>query len=200
MNTTLILFAQSHSANQFWGFKLSPAHYQVLNPLLILILGMQLPKLYQRFPRFSIPYQFASGTLLAGLALLLLAVAPSVQQDGMISPWFIALTYVLISLAELSVSAIGLSMIGLYCDPKNLGFAMGIWYLAGSLSNTISGRIAQWVAGPADSPHALQSLMHYQIYYRHIGLIACLMGALMLFGAYLLHARFEKIGRGSLIV
>ena len=66
----------------------------------------------------------ASGTILASIALLLLGCAPA-SSAGMVNAGYIASTYVLITLAELWVSAIGLSMIGLYCDKKMLGFAMG---------------------------------------------------------------------------
>ena len=192
MNTTLILFALNNSTNQLCGLTLSPAHYQVLNPLLIIILGLQLPRFYKRFPRFSIPYQFACGTLLSGIALLTLALAPSMHQDGMISAYVIAFTYILISLAELWVSAIGLSMIGLYCDQKTLGFAMGIWYLACSLSNTISGRISQWVAIPEGTTNPIHSLAMYQHYYQHMSIAACLIAGVMVFIAYQLHARLDK--------
>jgi POT family proton-dependent oligopeptide transporter len=192
MSTTLILFALKNSTNQLLGLTLSPAHYQALNPLLIIFLGLQLPRFYKRFPRFSIPYQFACGTLLSGIALLTLACAPSVNNDGMISAYVIAFTYILISLAELWVSAIGLSMIGLYCDQRTLGFAMGIWYLACSLSNTISGHVAQWVAIPEGNTNPIQSLPIYQHYYQHMSLVACVLGGVMLLIAYGLHAQLDK--------
>ncbi len=194
MNSTLVLLAQSNSNAQMFGFAVSPAQYQLLNPLLIIALGLQLPRLYRMFPRFSIPYQFACGTLLAGVALLTLACAATYADHGMINGNFIALTYVLITLAELWVSAIGLSMIGLYCDNQALGFAMGAWYLGCSLSNTFSGRIAQWVAIPDNITAPIQRLAIYQHYYQNMGSVACLLGGLMLFVAYYLHRIVKKRG------
>ena len=191
MNTTLILFAQKNSFTHIFGFLVSPAHYQLLNPLLIIVLGLQLPRFYQKFPRFSIPYQFASGTLLASTALLILAYAPS-YGNGMVASPFIALTYVFITLAELWVSAIGLSMIGLYCDTKTLGFAMGTWYLGCSLSSAFSGRIAQWVSIPDNITSAIQSLVIYQTYYRNMGLMAGVLALFMLFIAYQLHQKYDN--------
>jgi POT family proton-dependent oligopeptide transporter len=192
MNTTLVLFAQQNSNAHFFGMKLSPAHYQMINPLLIIALGLQLPRFYQKFPRFSIPYQFACGALLAGIALLVLAYAPTENQDGMVSGFFIAITYLLITLAELWVSAIGLSMIGLYCNNQALGFAMGAWYLGCSLSSAISGRIAHWVALPATVTSPQQSLTIYQNYYEYMGLTACALGGLMLIIAYGLHRVLKR--------
>ena len=194
MSTTLILFAQYNSDSHLFGFLISPAQYQILNPILIIALGMQLPRFYQKFPGFSIPYQFACGTLLAGSALLIMAYAAMHANQGLVNGNYIALTYILISLAELWVSAIGLSMIGLYCDNKALAFAMGVWYLACSLSNALSGRLAGWVAIPENTTSPLQSLPIYQQYYLAIGLVACVLGAVMLLFARYVHHTFNKRG------
>ena len=179
MNSTLILFAKNNSNLQLLGFTVSPAHYQMLNPLLIIILGLQLPRFYKRFPRFTIPYQFACGTLLAGGALLLMAFAATVSTNGVVNGNYIGLTYILITLAELWVSAVGLSMIGLYCDDKSLAFAMGVWYLACSLSNTISGKLAAFVDIPKEITSPVQSLSIYQHYYFVMGCWAIVLGGVM---------------------
>ena len=192
MNSTLVLFAKNNSDTHLFGFMISPAQYQMLNPILIIALGLQLPRFYQKFPRFSIPYQFACGTLLAGLALLVMAYAAMHANQGMINGNYIALTYILISLAELWVSAIGLSMIGLYCEPQALAFAMGVWYLACSLSNALSGRLAGWVAIPENITSPTESLPIYQHYYLTMGLVAFLLGIMMLFCARLLHQSLQK--------
>ena len=192
MNSTLILFAQSNSDFNLFGFTVSPAQYQLLNPLLIICLGLLLPKFYRSFPRFSIPYQFASGTLLAGLALLLMNYAASHAHQGIVNGNYIAWTYILITLGELWVSAIGLSMIGLYCDQKGLAFAMGVWLLGNSLSNTISGRIAAWVAIP-EGLLATESLPIYQNYYLTLGFVTCLLGLVMVcIARYLQNFMFKK--------
>lgn len=194
MNSTLVLFAQNNSDSHLLGWVVSPAQYQMLNPILIILLGLQLPRFYRMFPRFSIPYQFACGTLLAGVALLLLACSAHFTHNGIINGNFIAVTYVLISLAELWVSAIGLSMIGLYCDAQTMGFAMGAWYLGCSLSNILSGQLARWVAIPKYVTSPIESLDIYQHYYLQMGLFACFFGVMMVFVAYFLHQHAIKQG------
>jgi len=184
MNSTLVLFAENNSNHNFFGMSISAAQYQMLNPLLILIIGSQLPRFYRYFSRFTIPYQFAAGTMLAGLALLVMAFAASRATDGIVEGNYIALTYILISIAELWVSAIGLSMIGLYCDSRAIAFAMGVWYLASSMSNAISGRVAAWVAIPDTITSAVESLPYYQSYYLMMGVVALSIGVLMLALAY----------------
>lgn len=193
MNSTLIIFAKTNSNLQLLGFTVSPAHYQLLNPLLIIALGLQLPRFYRYFPRFTIPWQFASGTALAGLALLLMAFAASISTTGIVNGNYIGLTYVLITLAELWVSAIGLSMIGLYCDNQKLAFAMGVWYLACSLSNAVSGRLAEFAVVPEHTP-ALQSLAIYQRYYLILGSSAVFIAIIMGVIALIIQRRLSKKG------
>ncbi len=192
MNSTLIIFASNNSDTHLLGFIVKPAQYQMLNPLLIIILGLQMPKFYQIFPKFSIPYQFASGTLLAGISLLILVLGTYFAKAGIVNGNYIALTYGFITIAELWVSAIGLSMIGLYCEPQELAFAMGVWYLACSLSSAISGRIASFVAIPETITSPINSLFIYQRYYLLLGLIACICSVFMFLFAKQLHRSFSQ--------
>lgn len=194
MNSTLVIFAQNNSNRDLLGWLISPAQYQMLNPLLIILLGLQLPRFYQKFPRFTIPYQFACGSFLAGIALLIMAFAATQAHHGIVEGNYIALTYIFITLAELWVSAIGLSMIGLYCDSHALGFAMGVWYLACSLSSSLSGRLAGWVAIPETMTDPAQSLPIYQYYYLYLGAAACCLGLIMLIIARYLQRVFKKLG------
>jgi len=194
MNSTVILFALNNSDHNLLGLTVSAAQYQMLNPLLILLIGSQLPRFYRYFPRFTIPYQFASGTMLAGTALLLMAFAAHMATDGIVNGNYIALTYILVTIAELWVSAIGLSMIGLYCDGRAIAFAMGVWYLASSMSNAISGRIAGWVAIPNDIKSPVDSLPYYKNYYLIMGISALGIGLLMGILAYFLQKNMKKRG------
>lgn len=198
MNSTLVLFSDKNSDHLFFRLTISPAQYQMINPLLILIIGSQLPRFYRYFSHFTIPYQFAAGTLLSGFALLILAFATTKAELGIVNGNYIALTYVLISIAELWVSAIGLSMIGLYCDSATLAFAMGVWYLACSMSNAISGRIAGFVAIPESIQSAADSLPFYQHYYLIMGVSAFLLGIVMSFVAHFLQKRMKT--RGIILV
>lgn len=193
-NSTLVLFASFNTDLKFLWFTMSPAQYQMLNPLLILIIGAQLPRFYQRFHGFSIPYQFASGTILSGIALLMMAFAATRAVDGIVNGNYLALTYILITIAELWVSAIGLSMIGLYCDSKTMAFAMGAWYLGSSMSNVISGRIAALVALPNTVQNATESLPIYQSYYFNIGMVALILGSLMLGVSHVLIKTMKRRG------
>lgn len=192
MNTTLVLFAKNNSDLNFLGFHVSPAHYQMINPAMIIGLSLGLPKFYERFRHFTIPFQFASGTILGGVALLLMYFACQFAQDGLINGNFIVLTYVCLSLAELWVSAVGLSMIGLYCCHTMIAFAMGVWYLSNSLSYVISGQVAQWVALPSEGISKTEALQVYRDYYFDMGLTALLLGFIMFCFAIILKRKMGE--------
>lgn len=80
------------------------------------------------------------------MGLFIMYYGFSVANDGVISGNYTTLSYVLISISELFVSAIGLSMIGIYCDSKTIGFAMGAWYISSSMANSITGLLNQVVS------------------------------------------------------
>ncbi len=192
MNTTLVLFAKNNSNLRLLWFHVLPAHYQVINPIIIIIASFILPGFYKRFPNFSIPYQFASGTMLGGLGLIVMYIGCSHAAKGLVDGNFIVLTDVLLTIAELWVSAIGLSMIGLYCSHQMIAFAMGVWYLASSLSYIISGQVAQFVALPHEGMSPIKSLMIYQSYYLQMGVAAFLLGIFMLIGAALISNKMSR--------
>lgn len=192
MNTTLVLFAQNNSNLNLLGLTVSPANYQLINPLCIIVMSFLLPAFYKKFHQFSIPYQFAAGIALSGVGLLVMWFACLMAHQGLINGNYLVLTYVLITIAELWVSAIGLSMIGLYCDHQMINFSMGAWYLSSSLSNILSGLLARFVALPEEGLQPIMSLPIYQKYYLTMGGAALLISVAMLFIAIMGHCYFKK--------
>ncbi|MED7788811.1 oligopeptide:H+ symporter [Francisella sp. 19X1-34] len=181
MNSTLILLAKNNSNLNLLGLTIKPASYNLINSIVIILGGMLLIRIYPRMPRFYIPYQFAVGVLLSAISLLVLYYAFLNTSTGIINGNYIGLTYVLLSIAELFVSAVGLSMIGIYCDPKTMGFAMGAWYIAASLSNSITGLLNQVVALPKDGVSVLTSAKIYQNYFLDIGTTILVIGIVICF-------------------
>ncbi|MED7818987.1 MULTISPECIES: peptide MFS transporter [unclassified Francisella] len=181
MGSTLILLAKNNSDLNLLGLTVKPASYNLINPIIIIFGGMALIKIYPLIPRFYIPYQFAVGVLLSAISLLVLYYAFLNTSIGIINGNYIGLTFVLLSIAELFVSAVGLSMIGIYCDSKTMGFAMGAWYIACSLSNSITGLVNQVVALPKDGVSTLASATIYQNYFLNMGATVLVIGIFICF-------------------
>jgi POT family proton-dependent oligopeptide transporter len=181
MGSTLILLAKNNSDLNLLGLTVKPASYNLINPIIIIFGGMALIKIYPLIPRFYIPYQFAVGVLLSAISLLVLYYAFLNTSTGVINGNYIGLTFVLLSIAELFVSAVGLSMIGIYCDSKTMGFAMGAWYIACSLSNSITGLVNQVVALPKDGVSTFASATIYQNYFLNMGTTILVIGIIICF-------------------
>ncbi|KLV35042.1 IraAB [Piscirickettsia salmonis] len=192
MNSTLVVFAAHNSDLHMFGLKVAAANFQVVNPVAIIIMGLLLPKFYRRFPGFNIPYQFAAGVMLAGAALLVMWYGCAHAHQSIVSGNYLVLAYFLMTVAELFVSAIGLSMIGLYCDMRMISFAMGAWYLACAMSNVISGQLAQLVALPAEKATALGGIGLYTQYYLAMGGITLLIGFVMFVVAIMIKKYMEN--------
>jgi len=85
-------------------------------------------------------------------------------------------------------------MIGLYCSHQMIAFAMGVWYLASSLSNIISSQLAQFVALPEKGISPMQALNIYKHYYFDLGMVAVVIGMFMWLMAILLSKRMQRLG------
>ncbi|MCL9780186.1 oligopeptide:H+ symporter [Vibrio sp. S4M6] len=181
MATTMVMFIKNNTDLKILGVKLEAAQFQMINPIIILAVGSLLPRFYRKFKGFTIPYQFSVGVILAGLAILVLWLgAESGYATGISSGNYVALSYLLITIAELFVSAVGLSMIGLYCHPRMIAFAMGAWYLASSMSNLISGQLGKLVA-VAHGTDKLSSIHNYGDYFLNMSLVAFVTGVALWF-------------------
>ena len=165
----------------------------MINPFIILLVGSALPKFYAKYKHFTIPYQFSVGVILAGVSMITLWFgAEQAYGSGIVNANYVGLSYLLVTIAELFVSAVGLSMIGLYCHPKMIAFAMGAWYLASSMSNLISGQLGELVAVPKGSIDKISSLHAYANYFLDMGMVAILVGIALCFVMYTLQTSLSK--------
>lgn len=192
MESTLIMAAKNNSDLLMFGFSVNAANYQMVNPILIIFGGMALIRIYPMLPRFYIPYQFAVGVLLAAAGLFMMYYGFDSTTNGVISGNYITLSYVLISISELFVSAIGLSMIGIYCDGKTMGFAMGAWYISASMANSITGLLNQVVALPKNGASTIESASVYKEYFFNTSVTVMYIGLLVLVLAYFIIKFMKK--------
>lgn len=95
----------------------------------------------------STPVKFGLGILQAGLgfgALVLGAQFPN--EAGQVAAIWLVLAYLLHTMGELCLSPVGLSAVTKLAVPKVVGAAMGTWFLATALSETLATRLSKWAA------------------------------------------------------
>lgn len=127
--------------------------FQSANPLFILLFAplfaMLWPKLDLKNINPSIPRKFALGLIQVALGfyVLVFAVANMQNAAGLV-PWiFLVLCYMLHTTGELCLSPIGLSMVTKLADEKEVGLAMGGWFLSIAMAQYVAGIIAAIASG-----------------------------------------------------
>jgi len=127
--------------------------FQSLNPLYILLLAPVFATLWPKLEKMgvnpSIPRKFALGLIQVALGFYVLVFAiGNMQNAAGLVPWiFLALCYLLHTSGELCLSPIGLSMVTKLADEKEVGLAMGGWFLSIAMAQYVAGLIAAIASG-----------------------------------------------------
>jgi POT family proton-dependent oligopeptide transporter len=181
MSTSLSLFALRNVDLDFslFGahlFTWSPAQFQALNAIWIMVLSPVLAWAYSAAGRggkdLSIAAKFALGFLAVAAGFFAYGVAGSFAVGGKPSSWVMVIGYGLYSLGELLVSGLGLAMVARYVPARMSGFMMGAYYVATGISQYLGGVVANFASVPSDMTDPLQTLPIYTSLFNKLGLAA----------------------------
>lgn len=122
--------------------------FQSVNPFWVIILTPLVVGIF-RFLRYrkkepSIPIKFVLGLFITGLSCLVMVAAANASGNGAIktSYWWFFAAYGVITLGELCLSPIGLSMVSKLAPARLAALLMGAWFISTSIGNKLSGVIA----------------------------------------------------------
>ena len=120
------------SVNPFWVI--------VLTPLVVGIFRF----LRSRGKEPSIPIKFVIGLFITGLSCLVMVAAANASMNGAekTSYWWFFAAYGVITVGELCLSPIGLSMVSKLAPARLTALLMGAWFISTSIGNKLSGVIA----------------------------------------------------------
>ena len=158
MSSSLALFAlRNVDWNQyFFGLRVwtwTPAQYQALNPIWIMLLSPVLAWAYTRAGArgkdLSIAAKFAVGFAVVAVGFFIYGVAGRYAVGGMTSSWYMIWGYGFYSLGELLVSGLGLAMIARYVPARMGGFMMGAYFVASGISQYLGGVVANFASIPS---------------------------------------------------
>ncbi|OON62630.1 MFS transporter [Massilia sp. KIM] len=189
MSTSLSLFALRNVDLDFrlFGahlFTWSPAQFQALNAIWIMVLSPVLAWLYTRAGKsgrdLSIAAKFALGFAVVAAGFFTYGVAGRFAVNGLTSSWIMIAGYGLYSLGELLVSGLGLAMIARYVPARMGGFMMGAYYVGVGISQYLGGVVANLASVPQGITDPLQTLPVYTGLFNKLGVaaIACTLIAL----------------------
>jgi POT family proton-dependent oligopeptide transporter len=176
MSTSLSLFALRNVDLDFslFGnhlFTWSPAQFQALNAIWIMLLSPVLAWVYTRASNagrdLSIAAKFALGFAVVAAGFFTYGFAGAFAVNGLTSSWIMIAGYGLYSLGELLVSGLGLAMIARYVPARMGGFMMGAYFVAVGISQYLGGLVATMASVPQGMTDPLQTLPIYTSHRLH---------------------------------
>ncbi len=131
---TLLLYSTElyQSINPFWVV--------LLTPVVVGIFGW----LRSRGIKISTPSKIAIGLFVTGLStLVMVGAVTAVQMDSAkASSWWLIASYGVITVGELCLSPMGLSLVSKLSPPRLTALLMGGWFLSTAVGNKLSGIIS----------------------------------------------------------
>jgi POT family proton-dependent oligopeptide transporter len=170
-STILASYADKRTQLEFAGLSISPAWFQSLNPLFIIILAPVFAwlwmKLGNRQP--SIPKKFSLALLFAGLSfLVILLPAYFGGTDSLVSPVWLVLSYFIVVIGELCLSPVGLSATTKLAPAAFSAQTMSLWFLSSAAAQAINAQIVRFYTPETE-----------MVYFGVIGCVAILLSIVL---------------------
>ncbi|HEX9943275.1 MAG TPA: peptide MFS transporter [Thermoanaerobaculia bacterium] len=155
-----MVFHQNQSTWTYWAndntdWEVSGIISNAINPAWVILLTFPLiwfwGVLDARGREPSTPTKMAIGMCLTGAAYFVMYAAGKAGGDvGRVSPWWLISAYGVITLGELMLSPMGLSLVSKVAPIRLRGLMMGGWFLATAIGNKLTGVGVLW----DDMPHS----------------------------------------------
>jgi len=132
------------STISIWSTNLSqsinPGWVILLTPLVVAFFTF----LRSRKKEPTTPTKIALGLLISGLSALIMYAAVKAGSNGAekVSVWWLVASYGVITIGELFLSPMGLSIVSKLSPPRITALMMGGWFLSTSIGNKLSGVLA----------------------------------------------------------
>jgi len=162
---TMQLWADQNTNWNIFGWTMPSTWYQAFNPAMIFAFAPLLAMFWSRQARRgrepSSVVKMAFGCFLVGVSYLVMIVAshgmaPEARRSVM---WLVGTT-VIITLAELYLSPVGLSFVTKVAPVRMVSMLMGVWFLANFLGNYLTGYLGTfWEKMPREQFFLMLALM-----------------------------------------
>lgn len=137
-----------------FGHVIPPMAFISLEALFIFILSpifaFGWKRLHERQWIASRSLQFTLALAIIALALQVLVIGTHFPVHGLVSPYWIVISYLLITAGELMLSPIGLSMVTQLAPAKLVGMMMGVWFLGLSYGGLLAGYLGKQASIPKE--------------------------------------------------
>ncbi|MBQ4114843.1 peptide MFS transporter [bacterium] len=141
--SSLTLFAQYSTNRNFLGYEIPTGYFQSLNPLFIITLAPLTSVLWKKLRSHgkepSSVEKFAIALFLISVSFIVMTYAGYLSETTMVSPFWLIGAYFIMTIAELCLSPIGLSLVSKLAPKKFLSLIMGGWFLTSFVGNLLAG-------------------------------------------------------------
>ena len=148
MFLSLTLFIYNCVQKTFLGISMHATYYVAIQSVGLVIIGPLLSPIFSRFYikrdaldswlKFSLSIVF----MMLAFGLIVLSVQSTSNQE-LVSPFWLIIAYLCVSVAELLLSPVGLSMSTKLVRPQVVGLMMGIFFVSLGIGGYLAGELAK---------------------------------------------------------
>ncbi|MES1044383.1 peptide MFS transporter [Heyndrickxia oleronia] len=146
-STIIATYADKRTQLDFAGIHISPAWFQSLNPLFIIVFAPVFAWLWMKLGKRqpSIPKKFSFGLLFAGISfLVILLPAYFGGSESLVNPLWLVLSYFIVVIGELCLSPVGLSATTKLAPAAFSAQTMSLWFLSNAAAQAINAQIVKF--------------------------------------------------------
>jgi POT family proton-dependent oligopeptide transporter len=153
-----MVFHQNGSTLTYWAndntdWNVSGVISNAINPFFVVALTFPLIAFWRWLDRRgkepSTPAKMAIGMFLSAMCFFIMYLAAINGGDtGRVSPWWLISAYAVITLGELMLSPMGLSLVSKVAPARFRGIMMGGWFVATAIGNKLTAIGVYWTVWP----------------------------------------------------
>lgn len=141
--SSLTLFAEYQTNRNLFGFEIPTGYFQSLNPLFIIILAPIFSAVWgwlrSKGKEPTSVEKFGTALLLMSASYVIMMFAGLAAETDKISPLWLICAYFVMTVSELCLSPIGLSLVSKLAPKKFLSLTMGCWFLTCFIGDGLAG-------------------------------------------------------------
>ena len=141
--SSLTLFAEYQTDRNLLGYEVPTGYFQSLNPLFIILFAPLISSLWTflraKSKEPTSVEKFVLALFLISISFVLLAFAGHLSTFGKVSLLWLVVGYFIMTIAELCLSPIGLSLVSKLAPKRFLSLIMGCWFLTSFIGNLVAG-------------------------------------------------------------
>lgn len=143
---TFNLFAQENTNRMVGGFEIPTTWFQNINPIAIVTLAPIFSIVWIKLAKVKAnprtPIKFALAMFIGAISFYIMTLATNQAEAGnLVSPMWLVVVYTLLTVGELMLSPIGLSMVTKLSPGKITSIMMGVWMASFALGNYLAATL-----------------------------------------------------------